>query len=626
MSQSVDSNDSELVANSNDSSEVVAGSECKVEVVESISETLEIPISSTEVVAQSPEQVDNKEQELINSSGKQYIIVTANGDTPIGIGTLQPDDSTSNACAPGTKRFKIQGEDGHSYFLTVADDSENAWSELNEEPGSNKSLLSGRQESNKRNLLGADVTQAWFTSRDDKNSLHSKGASWKQGQWSKEEVEILQANIMKYCSDSNISDPTEIIFEMSKDERKDFYRTIAQGLQRPLFSVYRRVTRMYDQKNHIGRYTPEEMQRLRELRMKHGNDWAAIGTALGRSSSSVKDKCRLMRDTCNSGKWLPEEEKRLAAAVYDLSGAKPGENVTQGLSWAFVAERVITRSEKQCRTKWLNYLNWKQRSGADWTRDDDINLVLKVSTLPVKNDTEIDWTELAQDWLSVRSPQWLRGKWWSLKRHIPDYQILPFPELLECMKTFHLNSMRLRGSSISSGVQKFELTPDMTYIPVTFANVTDGTSEENEAALQAFEVLQQLPSGSGSGTFLITQPQVNASVSLTGTQMGTDHIIVHTLPVTQSLGETCISTDSDGGMVGQSDVGSTGDISDLVMPAPASPTFVQTSSNDGELMSSLSDPMLNADGNDLIGTSDIEKNHSHSDDQDLHVSIEMTDS
>ncbi|KAK3579058.1 hypothetical protein CHS0354_029918 [Potamilus streckersoni] len=470
MSQSVDSNDSELVANSNDSSEVVAGSECKVEVVESISETLEIPISSTEVVAQSPEQVDNKEQELINSSGKQYIIVTANGDTPIGIGTLQPDDSTSNACAPGTKRFKIQGEDGHSYFLTVADDSENAWSELNEEPGSNKSLLSGRQESNKRNLLGADVTQAWFTSRDDKNSLHSKGASWKQGQWSKEEVEILQANIMKYCSDSNISDPTEIIFEMSKDERKDFYRTIAQGLQRPLFSVYRRVTRMYDQKNHIGRYTPEEMQRLRELRMKHGNDWAAIGTALGRSSSSVKDKCRLMRDTCNSGKWLPEEEKRLAAAVYDLSGAKPGENVTQGLSWAFVAERVITRSEKQCRTKWLNYLNWKQRSGADWTRDDDINLVLKVSTLPVKNDTEIDWTELAQDWLSVRSPQWLRGKWWSLKRHIPDYQILPFPELLECMKTFHLNSMRLRGSSISSGVQKFELTPDMTYIPVTFAS------------------------------------------------------------------------------------------------------------------------------------------------------------
>lgn len=62
----------------------------------------------------------------------------------------------------------------------------------------------------------------------------------------------------------NISDPTEIIFEMTKDDRKQFYRTIARGLQRPLFSVYRRVTRMYDQKNHIGKYSYEEKIKLKE--------------------------------------------------------------------------------------------------------------------------------------------------------------------------------------------------------------------------------------------------------------------------------------------------------------------------------------------------------------------------
>jgi hypothetical protein len=87
---------------------------------------------------------------------------------------------------------------------------------------------------------------------------------------------------------------------MSKDERKDFYRTVAKGLDRPLFSVYRRVIRMYDRKNHLGKYSPDEIKTLKELRTKHGSDWATIGAFLGRSASSVKDRCRLMKD-CNSG-------------------------------------------------------------------------------------------------------------------------------------------------------------------------------------------------------------------------------------------------------------------------------------------------------------------------------------
>lgn len=41
------------------------------------------------------------------------------------------------------------------------------------------------------------------------------------------------------------------------------------------------------------------------LRKKHGNDWATIGASLGRSASSVKDRCRLMKDTCNTGQPRP---------------------------------------------------------------------------------------------------------------------------------------------------------------------------------------------------------------------------------------------------------------------------------------------------------------------------------
>lgn len=40
------------------------------------------------------------------------------------------------------------------------------------------------------------------------------------------------------------------------------------------------------------------------LRDEYGTDWATIGAAMGRSASSVKDRCRLMKDTCNSGEFI----------------------------------------------------------------------------------------------------------------------------------------------------------------------------------------------------------------------------------------------------------------------------------------------------------------------------------
>ncbi|XP_043570129.1 cyclin-D-binding Myb-like transcription factor 1 isoform X1 [Chiloscyllium plagiosum] len=278
------------------------------------------------------------------------------------------------------------------------------------------------------------VSQAWFTTKEDKDTLQNKGHKWKQGMWSKEEIDILMSNIENYLQIHGLSDATEVIFEMSKDERKDFYRTIARGLNRPLFAVYRRVLRMYDNRNHVGKYTPQEIEKLKELRSKHGNDWATIGAALGRSASSVKDRCRLMKDTCNTGKWTIDEEKRLAEVVHELTATDPGDIVTQGVSWAAVAERVGTRSEKQCRSKWLNYLNWKQSGGTEWSKDDEINLILRIAELNAEDESEINWDIMAEGWSSVRSPQWLRSKWWTIKRQVTNHKDLTFAELVDSLR------------------------------------------------------------------------------------------------------------------------------------------------------------------------------------------------
>ncbi|KXJ12508.1 Cyclin-D-binding Myb-like transcription factor 1 [Exaiptasia diaphana] len=266
---------------------------------------------------------------------------------------------------------------------------------------------------------------------------------WRQGMWSKEENDILKENIQEYCKVNNITDPNTIIFDMSKDDRKDFYRTIAKGIKRPLFAIYRRVLRMYDRRNYIGKYTPEEVKQLKALKEKHGNDWATIGIAMGRSASSVKDRYRLLRENCQSGKWTAEEEERLSNAVHELSGTQTGEVVTTGISWSSVAEKVQTRSEKQCRSKWLNYLNWKEKGGNEWTKQDEIKLINKIYEMDVEDENMIDWKGLMTNWTSVRSPQWLRSKWWALKKHIPSNS-QTFREMVEYLHVNYVDTLQTK--------------------------------------------------------------------------------------------------------------------------------------------------------------------------------------
>lgn len=392
------------------------------------------------------------------------------------------------------------------------------------------------------------VSQAWFTTKEDKDTLANKGHKWKQGMWSKEEIDLLMSNIDQYVKGRGIEEPAEIIFEMSKEERKDFYRSVAQGLNRPLFAVYRRVLRMYDNRNHVGKYTPDEIEKLKALREKHGNDWATIGAALGRSASSVKDRCRLMKDTCNTGKWSEEEERRLAEVVYEMAGVSPGSAVTGGVSWATVADQVRTRSEKQCRSKWLNYLNWKHSGGTEWMKEDDLNLIRRISELEVEDENEIRWEDLAGGWSSVRSPQWLRSKWWSIKRQVANHKDIPFSVLLKGLQELMASSQTSSGpGSPSSSSLQIRLTrleesggspaPSSVaalqipvQIPLQITHLASDSSAAasdsetitlNTGALQTFEILPSFhlqPTGTPGTYYLQTTSNQGLPLSLSTSQ------------------------------------------------------------------------------------------------------------
>ncbi|XP_040599699.1 cyclin-D-binding Myb-like transcription factor 1 [Mesocricetus auratus] len=330
------------------------------------------------------------------------------------------------------------------------------------------------------------VRQAWLTGKEDKDNLNKQGHKWKQGMWSKEETNILMNNIERYMQEHGVENVAEIIFKMSKGKRKDFYRSISLGLNRPLFSVYRRVIRMYDDRNHVGKYSPEEIEKLKELWQEYGNDWIKIGAAMGRSPSSVKDRCRLMKHPCKAGKWTEEEEQILVDAVHELTCTEVGEKVTQGVCWAAVAQRVGTRSAKQCRTKWLNYMNWKQAGGIEWSRKDEVALIHRLAELDVADENEIHWDDLAEGWESVRSPQWLRSKWWAIKRQITNHKDFAFPVIVQCLQqVYESQNASLKFWENKSEFEVSDINPDISVQHVPFA-VTD--EEDNSTSICAVPV------------------------------------------------------------------------------------------------------------------------------------------
>uniref|UniRef100_A0A3Q4HQ21 Cyclin-D-binding Myb-like transcription factor 1 n=1 Tax=Neolamprologus brichardi TaxID=32507 RepID=A0A3Q4HQ21_NEOBR len=472
-------------------------------------------------------------------------------------------------------RFSVSDTQAETFEVTMTPTAD----ELSEDSVTQIQILQEDEDSLSANQKTevSPVSQAWFTTKEDKDTLANKGHKWKQGMWSKEEIDILMRNIDQYVKGRGIEDPAEIIFEMSKEERKDFYRSVALGLNRPLFAVYRRVLRMYDNRNHVGKYTPDEIEKLKALREKHGNDWATIGAALGRSASSVKDRCRLMKDTCNTGKWSEDEERRLAEVVYEMAGVSPGSAVTGGVSWATVADRVRTRSEKQCRSKWLNYLNWKHSGGTEWTKEDDLNLVRRISELDVDDENEIKWEDLAGGWSSVRSPQWLRSKWWSIKRQVANHKDIPFSVLLKGLQELMASSQSasVPGSPSSSSLQirltrldensggaspapssvaalqiPLQIPLQITHLASDSAAAASDseTITLNAGALQTFEILPSFhlqPTGTPGTYYLQTTPNQglplslanNSTVTLTTSSSPSshEHIILHSLSVSLFL-------------------------------------------------------------------------------------------
>jgi hypothetical protein len=99
-----------------------------------------------------------------------------------------------------------------------------------------------------------------------------------------------------------------------------------------------------------GQWTPEEDARLTEAVKKHGKDrWVAVAAmVLGRMKNQCRERWTQTLDPTNvkKGKWTPEEDAKLTAAVKEY-----------GKHWVEVAAMVPGRINNQCRQRWIKSLD-----------------------------------------------------------------------------------------------------------------------------------------------------------------------------------------------------------------------------------------------------------------------------
>lgn len=144
-------------------------------------------------------------------------------------------------------------------------------------------------------------------------------------------------------------------------------------------------------------WTAEEDANLIAAREELGNgDWQAIASRVtGRTRTQCRERwVKSLAPATIKGKWTADEEQRLALAVK-----------AYGTDWRRLAPHVPSRTDAQCREKWVNVLSPQLRK-ADWTPDEDSMLKEAVARLGVGN-----WAAVARSLPTKRTDSQCYRRW-----------------------------------------------------------------------------------------------------------------------------------------------------------------------------------------------------------------------
>ena len=287
----------------------------------------------------------------------------------------------------------------------------------------------------------APGARQWATNtKKSKDDFEVAGVPQRTGPWSVEEIHILDSNVNAYMERNRDANLTDLIFSFEKRERKGFYVEMAQGIRRPLNSIYTFMKRHNVPALKTGRYSTAEEQQLLKLYDRYGARWARIGHLMNRAPEPLCMKYRALIDRqraqenggAKRGRWHDEERRALVAAVREISGVPRGP-VDVSLCWSSVSRRVPGRTAEQCRRQWVTQLGMAG-DPLGWAQDERAHMIQVICSCDEKIiDGEIPWQDLQrQHWPDIPLPV-LQHQWTEIRRQVPDHLSKTLQEVLQSL-------------------------------------------------------------------------------------------------------------------------------------------------------------------------------------------------
>ncbi|KAF8709365.1 Required for nuclear transport of RNA pol II C-terminus 1, partial [Rhizoctonia solani] len=277
--------------------------------------------------------------------------------------------------------------------------------------------------------------------------LFKPGLVYKKGKFSAIEEHQIEEALQNYAKSRSLTPPEidAIIFskgKKAKEEYSTFWSEITRAVpQRPIIAVYHHVRRTHHPMKQQGKWTPEEDAIVIAAVAELGQKWEQISLRVGRMSSDCRDRYRnhlVDQEARVVGPWTKEEEDELTRIVMELT-VERGLQADNDVLWSEVSERMGgRRTRQQVRIKWTDALNKRVKNAGErprWSAQDAYILVHKVASMPVQDDTEIDWKLLPDPQWNLWSAHQLQRRWFGLKKTLKDSDTMPHSEIISILQS-----------------------------------------------------------------------------------------------------------------------------------------------------------------------------------------------